>query len=205
MVHSAAVDEVLRLLSRREGHFALESGHHGELWLDLERLFLNPERVQPLASVLAERLAASDVEVVCGPLVEGAFVGLLVAASLRVPFTYSRPTPKRGERGLFPVGYRIPETLRTELRGRRVAVVNDVINAGSAVIGTLDDLADCAAEPVAIGALAALGPRAREIAAQRDMRLETLASLPNQIWEPTDCPLCSRGVPLSSPSEPREP
>jgi hypothetical protein len=28
-------EDVLDLLPRRRGHFLLESGHHGELWLDL--------------------------------------------------------------------------------------------------------------------------------------------------------------------------
>jgi hypothetical protein len=29
-------ETVLELLSARNGHFLLESGHHGDLWLDLE-------------------------------------------------------------------------------------------------------------------------------------------------------------------------
>ena len=37
-------DAVSELLSERRGHFVLESGHHGELWLELELLFLHPER-----------------------------------------------------------------------------------------------------------------------------------------------------------------
>ena len=42
-------EKVAELLPKREGHFVFESGHHGQVWLDLERLFLHPERVQPLA------------------------------------------------------------------------------------------------------------------------------------------------------------
>ena len=41
--------------------------------------------------------------------------------------------------------------------GRRVAVVDDVIIAGSAVRGVLVELGACGATPVAIGALAVLG------------------------------------------------
>ena len=51
-------EEVARLLPKREGHFVFESGHHGQLWLDLELLFLRPERMQPLAEALADRLRA---------------------------------------------------------------------------------------------------------------------------------------------------
>src|SRR3979411_1541613 len=81
--------EVVRLLPSRKGHFRLESGHHGDLWLDLELLCLRPEPVQRLAAGLAARLAGHQVEVVCGPLIEGAFVALMVALELGVPFTYA--------------------------------------------------------------------------------------------------------------------
>ena len=185
-----ARDQVARLLSRRDGHFALESGHHGDLWLDLERLFLDPGRVAPLARELAKRLERNRIEAVCGPLVEGAFVGVLVASALGVAFTYS------AHEG--PFRYRIPDALRAELAGRRVAVVNDVINAGSAVIGTLDDLEACGARPVAIATLAILGDAARRFAEARSLAIATLASFPNTLWEPASCPLCARGVALSN-------
>ena len=42
--------QVAELLPKREGHFVFGSGHHGEVWLDLERLLLHPERVETLAS-----------------------------------------------------------------------------------------------------------------------------------------------------------
>jgi orotate phosphoribosyltransferase len=147
--------------------------------------------------VLAERLAGLDVRAVCGPLVEGAFVALLVANQLRVPFSYSAPVAKPCGGGLFPVAYQIPAALRAELSGKRVAVINDVINAGSAVAGTLSDLRSCGAEPVAIAALAVLGEAARELAALQGIRLEALAAFPNRIWDPALCPLCARAIPLS--------
>jgi orotate phosphoribosyltransferase len=190
-------DEVGRILARRTGHFALESGHHGELWLDLELLLLDPGRLRPLAGELATRLARHDVAMVCGPLVEGAFVALLVAAALGKPFAYTERVESTGSAGLFPVTYRVPRALRAEVRGRRVAIVNDVINAGSAVRGTFDDLLACRAVPAVIGTLAVLGESASRLAAERDVALETLASFPNRIWEPAACPLCADGVALT--------
>ena len=90
--------------------------------------------------------------------------------------------------------------LRARVRDKRVAVVNDVINAGSAVRGTLTDLDACAARPVVIGAVLALGSAASRIATDRGGALETLASLPNDIWTPAACPLCVRGIPLVAAS-----
>jgi len=187
--------QVAQLLPQREGHFVFESGHHGQVWLDLELLLLHPERVQPLAEVLADRLR-HQVAAVCGPLVEGAFVGLMVASSLRLPFSYSQPVRDHQAAGLFPMSYPIPKPLEPELRDKRVAIVNDVINAGSAVRGTLVALKQCGAQPVAIATLAVYGHAASELAATHGVALETLASFPSLIWEPSACPLCAKGIPL---------
>ncbi len=191
-------EQVAQLLPQREGHFVFESGHHGQVWLDLERLLLHPERVQPLAEALADRLRGHRVEAVCGPLVEGAFVGLMVASSLRLPFTYSEPVRDDRAVGLFLVSYPIPRSLERELQGKRVAIVNDVINAGSAVRGTLASLKQCGAQPVAIGTLAVYGQAAGELAATHHLALETLALFPSRIWEPSACPLCAKGVPMNA-------
>ncbi len=188
-------EDLASLLKARRGHFELESGHHGDLWLDLESLCRTPSTVCPLAAELAQRLSPYRAEIVCGPLVEGAFVGLLVAAEMDVEFVYAEPRRNPGSQGLFPVSYHLPTGLRN-LAGRRVAIVNDVINAGSAIRGTLADLTQCAAEVVAIGTLLALGATPAKLAEEASVPLETLAQELNTIWSPDACPLCKSGVPL---------
>jgi orotate phosphoribosyltransferase len=189
--------QVEGLLPVRRGHFRLESGHHGELWLDLELLFLRPARLQPLAQELARALSKHAIEAVCGPLVEGAFLATMVAVALEVPFTYSERHVARSE-GLFPVDYPLPRALQPQLAGRRVAIVNDVINAGSAVRGTLRSLRACGARPVAIATLAVLGEAAGQLADVEAVSLHALARLPNRLWSPADCPLCAARVPLEA-------
>jgi orotate phosphoribosyltransferase len=197
----AMQDQVLALLSARKGHFLFESGHHGEMWLDLESLCLHPTRVQGIAVHLAEPLANLAVDAVCGPLVEGAFVALMVAMLLDVSFVYSERHARPGANGLFPAGYRVPASLRNDLKGKRVAIVNDVINAGSAVSGTFDDLHSCGAIVVEIGALLVLGSAAAAFALDKGVPLRSVASLPNNLWTPSECPLCASGTPLEDPAE----
>jgi orotate phosphoribosyltransferase len=189
-------------LGGRRGHFRLESGHHGDLWLDLELMCLDPRRLQRYADELATRLAVYSVEAVCSPLVEGAFVGAMVAARLGVRFSYS----ERFERsdagdGLFPVDYRIPNALRDSVRAKPIAIVNDVTNAGSAVRGTCADLRSCGAQPIVLGSLVVLGSAAARYASDQGMALETLAALPNTLWTPEACPLCASGIPLEDPAQ----
>jgi orotate phosphoribosyltransferase len=77
--------------------------------------------------------------------------------------------------------------------------VNDVIGAGSAVRGTLEDVRACGGEPVVLASLAVLGSAAQELAERQHLVLEALTMVPNTIWEPAACPLCARGVPLADP------
>jgi orotate phosphoribosyltransferase len=97
---------------------------------------------------------------------------------------------------MFPVSYRLPGRQRELIAGKRVVIVNDVIGAGSAVLGTLKDLYECGADPVAIGTLATRGSSASVLARENGLVLETLASFPGEMWKPSECPLCAAGVPL---------
>jgi orotate phosphoribosyltransferase len=189
-------EQVLDLLSARKGHFLLESGHHGDLWLDLESLCLRPRRAQVLAAKLAEPLSELKVDAVCGPHVEGAFVGLMVALVLDVQFIYSERFVLSGQGGLFPVGYRVPVALRAGLRGRRVAIVDDVINAGSAVRSTFADLESCGAVVIDVSALLVLGGAGPAFALSKGVRLRSLGTVPSNLWSPAECPLCAAGIPL---------
>jgi orotate phosphoribosyltransferase len=197
-------EELVGLMAGRRGHFRFESGHHGDLWLEVPRLYLRPARLRPLATELARRLAAHRVEAVCGPLVEGALLAQMVAEALGVEFSFAEPFTRPSGDGLFPVGYRIPGVLRPAVRGKAVAVVDDVINAGSAVRGTCADLRDCGARPVAIGALLVLGQSGPGFASGEGVPLECLGHLPNTLWGPSSCPLCAAGVPLEGVDEPPE-
>ena len=100
----SARQDIMQLVKARHGHFVLESGHHGDLWLDLETLFLNPTAVRPLAIDLADQITDLQVDVICGPLIEGAFVGLMVAEVMNKPFVYTNPQPAESI-GMFPVNY----------------------------------------------------------------------------------------------------
>jgi orotate phosphoribosyltransferase len=193
-------DELVGLLAARRGHFRLESGHHGDLWLDLDALFLRPGSLRPFVAELARRLAAHHPDAVCGPLTGGAFLAQMVAAELGAEFYHAERIVRPRGVGPDPVGYRIPDALRPAVRGKAVAVVDDAINAGSAVRGTVADLHACGARPVAVGALLVLGDAAAAFAADRGVPLERIAHLPTGLWAPADCPLCAARVLLEDPA-----
>jgi orotate phosphoribosyltransferase len=188
--------KVLDLLSVRRGHFKLESGHHGDLWLDLDRLFLRPALLLPFARELAGRLSAHRVETVVGPLSGGAFLAQMVAAELDLGFAFAeRHADAQG------VSYGIPPTLHASLRGKTVAIVDDAINAGSATRAAHAALQVLGARPVAVGALLILGETASPFFEANNLAVESIRRLANELWKPRDCPLCAAGVPLSSPAD----
>lgn len=190
-------EELLSLFGARRGHFRFESGHHGDLWLEIPRAYINPNRLRRYAAELARLLGAHQIESICGPLVEGALLGQMVAEQLGVEFYFAEQFERSSAAEIHPIGYRIPKPLRFAVAGKRIAVVDDVINAGSAVRGTIEDIQICGGRLAAIGALLILGSPGVTLAANLNVSLESLAHLPNNsLWEPSSCPLCASGTPL---------
>jgi orotate phosphoribosyltransferase len=100
---------------------------------------------------------------------------------------------------LYSVAYRIPDAFHRPLRGQRVAIVDDAINAGSASRATFAALKALGARPVVVGALLLLGETASRFLADSDLPLECIALAANELWTPADCPFCASRVPLSNP------
>jgi orotate phosphoribosyltransferase len=189
-------EELLKLVSGRRGHFLYESGHHGEVWFDLETLCRKPAELRQHIAELAAKLAAYKPEIICGPLVEGAFIALMVANEIKCEFVYASRIADGAPNTLFPISYRLPVTLRPLVKGKRVAIVNDVTNAGSAVRGALHNLRASGADVVAIGSLVLMGNGFVDFAREQRLALESLFQMPNNLWLPKDCPHCTAGMPL---------
>jgi orotate phosphoribosyltransferase len=190
--------ELFKLVSRKQGHFRLESGYHAESWLDLDQLYLRPAALRPFAAELGSKISRYRIDGVCGPFSGGAFLAQVIAEGLGIEFAFAeRIVTDRV--GLYPVDYRIAPALRGAMAGKRVAIVDDAISAGSAVRATMTDLESCGAVPVVLGALILFGPRGRALAAEKQIPIECLVDLPNPVWAPTECPTCALGAPLTTP------
>jgi orotate phosphoribosyltransferase len=194
----------LELVSGRRGHFRLESGHHGGLWLDLDPLFADTARIEPLDTALAEALRPYGADAVCGPLLGGAFLAQLVAQALGVEFYFTERVPPPSADGLFRVRYRLPPALAARVRGRRFAIVDDVMSAGSALRGTYAELRAHGATVVAAGALLVLGHMGAAFFAEQGVPVEAFARDEYPLWLPDACPLCASGVPLEDVAAPAE-
>jgi orotate phosphoribosyltransferase len=190
--------EVSQLARPRSGHFDLGTGHHGDVWLDLDALLLRPSLLRPHVRWLAERLRTHSVDAVCGPLEGGAFLAYAVADLLGVAFLagYRSPAARPGRAS----GYRLPR-VPGGIGGWRVAVVDDAVNAGTAVAACLEEVHGRGAIPAAVGALLALGQARTTITAgPGGVPFYAAGTIPSQTWPAGQCPLCAGSIPITDPS-----
>lgn len=191
--------EILKTLPVRQGHFLLESGYHTDLWFTLDELFVSPKDIAPQVGALADLLRPYSITGVCGPLLGGAFLAQAVASHLGVHFYFTETSPEKSDDGLFAAKYRLPSELRKRITNERVAVVDDMISAGSSARATALELTTAGATVVVIGALVILGKQAVEYFAARSVPLVALAMEDFNLWPPAECSLCRSGIPLEKP------
>jgi orotate phosphoribosyltransferase len=175
----------------RTGHFAYESGDHGDTWLALELLFGEPRRLQRVAAQLARALVPYKADLVCAPLIGGALVGQWIACELGVRFVFAEQRPDPSGRR-----YVIPGELRRGVSGSRAVVVDDVINAGSATLACVQEIQSAAGRVVALASLIIREGAALDIQERVGIPVEALIAVRWNMWTSADCPLCQSGVEL---------
>ena len=191
----------LDLARARRGHFKMESGLHCGLWFDLDAAFIDQAALDPFVTKLAQSLRRYDVEAVCGPLAGGAFLAQLVARLLGGEFFYTVPSPAQGD-GPFSARYDLPPGVGHRLLGKRLALIDDVMSAGSSLRATMTTIEQHGAIPIVVGALAVLGATGENFFKERGLRVETTGRAPFDTWRQPECPLCAAGVPLEDPAIP---
>jgi orotate phosphoribosyltransferase len=192
---------LLGLASARRGHFRLESGYHSALWLELDALFAQPREIAPYVAALSERIRAHGASVVCGPLLGGAFLAQLVAHSLDIEFCFTERVPSTDTNELYAARYVLPRAFHARVRGQRVAIVDDVMSAGSALRGTFSELSAHGATTIVAGALLVLGSRGVDFFAERKVAVEAVCRDEFEMWAPDECPHCAVGAPLDDAAD----
>jgi orotate phosphoribosyltransferase len=189
--------EVVQLARPRPGHFDLGTGYHGDVWLDLDALLLRPALLRPYVRWLAERLSEHSADAVCGPLEGGGFLAYALADRLGAAFLpgYRAPAGRPGP----ATGYRLPQ-VPGGIGGWRVAVVDDAVNAGTAVAACLREIRDRGAVPVAVAALLSAGEASATVLARMHVPFYAAGTIPSRAWRAGQCPLCTAGLPFTDPS-----
>jgi len=117
-------------------HFVNIKGRHSSRWLDKDAVNSHLPLVKELCQLLWKASSPLEPEIICGPAIGGLIVAMWTAhlAGLPSVFAEHRPAKEEELRGKFELrrGY---DAL---VKGKRVLVVDDVVNSGQSVLQTAD-------------------------------------------------------------------
>lgn len=194
------VDETLQILADAHAilendHFVYISGDHGSGWIDKDTIFVNLERLRRLGVLLAELVADLRVDYLCGPATGGLIVAQWTAAVLKLPAVFAEHDGNLATddlRGHFVLrrGY---DRL---VKGKRVLVVDDVVNSGHSIRQTAEAVRRAEGEVVAAAVLMHRGNVDADGMGVPEFRYLLEYDIPE--WPAASCPLCKAGMPINT-------
>ncbi len=182
------VEALLREVgAMQEGHFLLSSGRHGDRYIEKFALLMRPRDTARVCRLIAERFAGARPDTVAGPTTGGILLAFEIARQLDIRAVYAERT-EGGPGREFRRG-------ATFQPGERVLVVDDILTTGGAIRETLAALAPHGVETVGIGVLVDRSGGRVELGPPLYAALQADIAT----YDPADCPLCRRGLPLVKP------
>jgi len=175
------------------GHFVYTSGFHGDAYVNKDAVYRDTFFMKEIGELIAARCPHPDV--VLGPAVGGALLAQWVAYAFSredmmsrhiVPAVYA---DKDGDGFVVKRGY---DKL---IAGKKVLVVEDILNTGDSVRKTIEAVRYRQGEVIGVGAICNRGGVTRE-----DLGVPTLYALLSinmATYDPDKCPLCRDQVPVN--------
>ncbi len=176
-------------------HFVYVSGDHGSGWVDKDVIFIDLQHTRRLGQLLAEAVADAGAEVLCGPAIGGLIVAQWTAFELGLPAVFAEhevihsQAELRGRFGLHRGYDRL-------VSGKRVLVVDDIINTGQSARQTVEAVRACGGKVTTVAALVHRGNV--DAAGLGVERYTYLVEHDIPGWPGDTCPLCKQGVPVNT-------
>jgi orotate phosphoribosyltransferase len=169
-------------------HIVYTSGKHGSAYVNKDAVYPNTARVAELCRFLADAAAPHRPEVVCGPATGGIILAQWTGHHLGIPAVYAEKAPEGGmalRRGYDKL-----------VAGKRVLVVEDILNTGGSVKDAVAAVRAAGGTVVAVGALVNRGAiTAGDVGVPA---LTALFAVALDAWDAATCPLCRDGVPVNT-------
>jgi orotate phosphoribosyltransferase len=168
-----------------EGHFQLTSGLHSPRYLQCALVLQHPQYAELIGRELAARFSGEQIDVVVAPAIGGIIVGHETARGIgaRAMFTEREAGVMRLRRG-----FRLNPD-------ERVLVVEDVVTTGGSTRETIEASRQAGGVVIGAGSIVDRSGGAVEVGVPR----ESLLTLDVPTYDPSQCPLCKRGVPVTKP------
>jgi orotate phosphoribosyltransferase len=167
-----------------EGHFQLSSGRHSGLYVEKFRLLEHPKQTEALCKMIADWAKTLDPQVCAGPTTGGIILSYETSRHLGLRSIIAEKAERGGRE--FGRGFEIAA-------GERVLVVDDVLTTGGSVRDVLDAVRKAGGVPVGVGVII------DRSGGKVDFGLPLFACLKLDLptYEPSLCPLCEQGLPLT--------
>lgn len=168
-----------------EGHFKLSSGKHSDIYYEKFNILRRPRLCEKVCIEMARLFENDNVELVVGPTTGGIIIAYEVGKYLGVDSIYAEPADG-GKGRIFKRGFHID-------KGTRVLIVDDVLTAGTSMFEVIDLVKTYNAKIVGLGEL--LDRSGGKV--KFDYPFKPLATVTASAWEPEECPLCKKGIPIT--------
>lgn len=167
-----------------DGHFKLTSGKHSDIYYEKFMILKQPRLCEKVCVGMAKLFENKNVELVVGPTTGGIIIAYEVAKYLGVDSIYAEAGENTSR--VFKRGFFIEP-------GTKVLIVDDVLTTGRSIFEVIDLVNSYKAEIVGIGEF--LDRSGGTI--KFDYHFKALATVEANAWEPNDCPLCQKKMPIT--------
>ena len=166
-----------------KGHFLLTSGRHSNVYIEKFRVLENPDSLDQICRSMAEVVEDNNVDLVLGAAVGGILISGGVGRHLGKKHIFAERKDGNMElrRGFFIS------------KGERIVIVEDIITTGGSVFELIDLAKEFSAEILHVVNLVDRSPKGIDFG----FPSTALLQLPSESYDPDECPLCKKGLPLT--------
>ena len=174
-----------------EGHFVGTSEKHLDTYINKDQITSNPQNLDKLAKALAKKAKQLDVDVVVAPAMGAIVLGSYVAFYMEVNTSVFCEKDESAKNGfVFKRGY---DKL---LKGKKVLVVEDILNTGKSSKQTIETVREYGGKVVGLASLVNRGGVTKKDLGVK--RLITLLKLDLKAYDANNCPLCNSEIPVNT-------
>lgn len=177
-----------------QSHIVYTSGKHGSAYVNKDALYPHTEITRLICEAMAEPFKNEKLDAVLAPAIGGVILGHGVAAVLstiqkkEILSVYAEPTPEKE--------FVIKRGYDRLIAGKKVLVVEDILTTGGSVRKVVETAKRIPCEIVGVSALCNRGKVTRDQVGEVPV-LKSLFDVNLEAWEPNDCPLCKKQIPIN--------
>ncbi len=187
MEHNEVIEIFEKTQGFLEGHFLLSSGLHSSQYFQCARVLQYPQYAEELAEDIAGHFTNKNIDLVIAPAVGGLIIGHEVARVMKTRFVFTERSKETDEMVLRR-GFDFEE-------GEKALVIEDVLTTGRSIREILKLIQKEGSEVVGIGFIIDRSNNSVKFGIPKYAIFE----LPAIIYQPTECPLCEKGLPIDKP------